>query len=175
MPPANPAFSLLYCPHPPAPLPLRGRGRLKVNFAGGFAPGTPALNRSRHLQFLPYRCPAGARPPPPGTQTAGIAGAARVQPRGCKGRSPLHKITLILPLPAGKGGGGMGERKQTKGRVGRRPKPPSPPCGVRKGRVGWRQRRQAPLRTPQRQGRQATAPLRPRRYKMFTKVRASPP
>ena len=28
-------------------------------------------------------------------------------PRGCKGRSPLHEITLILPLPAGKGVGGL--------------------------------------------------------------------
>ena len=58
--PAYPAFSLLCCPHPPSPLPLRGRGRLKVYFAGGFAPGTPALNRLRHLQSLPLLCPAGA-------------------------------------------------------------------------------------------------------------------
>ncbi len=36
-------------PYPPSPLPLWGRGRLKVNFAGGFAPGTPALDRLRHL------------------------------------------------------------------------------------------------------------------------------
>ena len=41
------------------------------------------------------------------------------QPRGCKGRSPLHKKTMILPLPAGKGVGGMGARKQTKGGFGR--------------------------------------------------------
>ena len=39
----------------PIPLPLRGRGSPKVYFAGGFAPGTPALNRLRHLQLLPYR------------------------------------------------------------------------------------------------------------------------
>ena len=38
---------------------------------------------------------------------AGIASAARVQPRGCKGRSPLHEITLNLPLPRrGRGLGG---------------------------------------------------------------------
>ena len=42
-------------PYPPAPLPRRGRGRPKVYFAGGFAPGTPALNRLRHLQTLPSR------------------------------------------------------------------------------------------------------------------------
>ena len=46
-------------PIPPPPFPA-GRGRLKVYFAGGFAPGTPALDRLRHLQFLPYRFPAGA-------------------------------------------------------------------------------------------------------------------
>ena len=61
--PAYPDFSLLYRPYPPSPrsqsaLPRRGRGRLKVYFAGGFAPGTPALNRLRHLQTLPYRHPA---------------------------------------------------------------------------------------------------------------------
>ena len=58
--PADLAFSLLCCPHPPSPLPRRGRGRLKVYFAGGFAPGTPALNRLRHLQSLPLLYPAEA-------------------------------------------------------------------------------------------------------------------
>ena len=48
----------VFAPYPPSPLPRRGRGRLKVYFAGGFAPGTPALNRLRHLQTLPYRHPA---------------------------------------------------------------------------------------------------------------------
>ena len=70
LPPAYPAFPdaagglggfgrlpalLLVCflsPIPPPPFPA-GRGRLKVNFAGGFAPGTPALDRLRHLQPLP--------------------------------------------------------------------------------------------------------------------------
>ena len=56
--PAYPAFSLLSFPYPPDPLPLRGRGRSKVYFAGGFAPGTPALDRLRHLQALPCRYPA---------------------------------------------------------------------------------------------------------------------
>ena len=44
-------------PIPPAPFPA-GRGSPKVYFAGGFAPGTPALNRLRHLQNLPSGCPA---------------------------------------------------------------------------------------------------------------------
>ena len=67
----------------------------------------------------------------------------RFSPRGCKGRSPLHEITLILPLPAGKGVGGMGERKHTEGRDSRR------------------QRRQAPLRIPKRQSQQATKKASP--------------
>ena len=46
-------------PYPPDPLPRRGRGCPKVYFAGGFAPGTPAFTRLRHLQNLPSRCPAG--------------------------------------------------------------------------------------------------------------------
>ena len=42
-------------PSPRPPFPSGEGGRLKVYFAGGFAPGTPALNRLRHLQSLPYR------------------------------------------------------------------------------------------------------------------------
>ena len=38
------------------------------------------------------------------------SGAAWVQPRGCKGRSPLHKKTKKHPLPAGKGVGGIGDK-----------------------------------------------------------------
>ena len=33
-------------------------------------------------------------------------GEPQVQPRGCKGRSPLHEITLVSPFPAGEGGRG---------------------------------------------------------------------
>ena len=59
--PADSAFSLLSCPPSPDPLPQWGRGCPKVYFAGGFAPGTPALNRLRHVQTLPSRHPAGWR------------------------------------------------------------------------------------------------------------------
>ena len=52
---------------------------------------------------------AGASPPS-AQDCAPCPRAARVQPRGGKGRSPLHKKTKNLPLPAGKGGGGMGEK-----------------------------------------------------------------
>ena len=52
------AFTFFSAPYPPSPLPRRGRGCPKVYFAGGFAPGTPAFNRLRHLQNLPSRYPA---------------------------------------------------------------------------------------------------------------------
>ena len=51
----------------------------------------------------------------------------RFNARGCKGRSPLHKITFSPPLPAGKGVGGMGaETKLKAGAAGdQKGKPPS--------------------------------------------------
>ena len=52
------AFTFFPAPYPPDPLPRWGRGSPKVYFAGGFAPGTPAFNRLRHLQNLPSRYPA---------------------------------------------------------------------------------------------------------------------
>ena len=55
--PAYPAFTFFSAPYPPIPLPRWGRGRPKVYFAGGFAPGTPAFNRLRHSQSLPSRYP----------------------------------------------------------------------------------------------------------------------
>ena len=73
----------------------------------------------------------------PGAPAPRQASAARVQPRGCKGRSPLHKKTKNLPLPAGKSAlrarvRGMGAGKHAKGKVDRRQKGKPPtvttPC-----------------------------------------------
>ena len=47
---------------------------------------------------------------------------------GVPGAEPPAKLTYSLPLPAGKGVGGMRERKHTEGRVSRRPKRQAPPC-----------------------------------------------
>ncbi len=47
--PAAPAFSLLCCPHPPNPLPRRGRGRLRLFHARGFAPCIPGAGRDAAL------------------------------------------------------------------------------------------------------------------------------
>ena len=65
------------------------------------------------------RTPAGQRqrPPKPTRKKAsplesrnggGQPVPRPVQPRGCKGRSPLHKKTKNLPFPGGEGGRGMG-------------------------------------------------------------------
>ena len=51
--------------------------------------------------------------PPADTTAAGQTSAARVQSRGCKGRSPLHKKTLNPPFPVGEGGRGDGGRKSS--------------------------------------------------------------
>ena len=74
--------------------------------------------RSRPVpQASPYRMLPPRPPPVP----------LPAQPRGCKGRSPLHKKTMILPLPAGKGGGGIGAEKQAEGRqTGNQPVKPPP-------------------------------------------------
>ena len=78
-------------PYPPAPLPRRGRGRIKVYFAGGFAPGTPALDRSRHLQPLPSGYPGGRT-------RAALAIPAAVE--NAMGACPARHL---LSLPRGRG------------------------------------------------------------------------
>ena len=75
--------------------------------------------------------------PPPGAWFAPFPSAARVQARGCKGRSPLHENNLNLPLPRRGRGRGDGATKTTNGRGSRR------------------QRRQAPRRIQRRQGQPA--------------------
>ena len=131
MPPAAPVLSVLFCPHPPYPLPS-GKGVTIGYFMQGASPlASPRLDGARHWLSLPYRCLGGGG----GTTrreplSLRFCGKPRVQPRGCKGRSPLHKKTISPPLPAGKGVGGMGAEKQTKGRVRRAAKQASPPPGT---------------------------------------------
>ena len=86
-----------------------------------------------------------------------------VSARGCKGRSPLHKKTKNPPpSPEGKGVGGMGAGKETKGRVGGREKRQATPAdsgtatsaGDLPGKPPNGHRQRPPSR---RQGREATA------------------
>ena len=57
--PGRPAFSFDSAPIPRPPSPSGEGGVPKFIPPGATAPGTPALNRLRHLQKLPCRCPAG--------------------------------------------------------------------------------------------------------------------
>ena len=87
------------------------------------------------------------RPKPPcsprGTCTAGTVSAANGLMQGCRGRSPRRNKLIVSPFPTGEGGWGIGGRKvnQKQGRQARR--------------------KASPLRVPEWQGRQATAPPAP--------------
>ncbi len=93
--PANPAFSLLSCPHPPAPLPS-GKGETKVIFMQGASPlASPGLSGTRHLQSLPPVSPAGACP--------GGTGAWWALMRPAGGFSPADRINFGTAIPYGIG------------------------------------------------------------------------
>ena len=132
--PPCPAFSLLCCPLSPQPPSPAGKGEILGYFMQGASPlASPRLDGARHWLSLPYRCLGGG----------GITRRERFlsvlrrpigSAAGVPGAKPPAKSTKNLPLPAGKGGRGMGAEKQAKGKVGRR------------------QRKQDPRRVPQRQG-----------------------
>ena len=117
---------------PPRHLLSLPRGRGPSQTPKFLSPGPPS-------PWLP------ALPPRKQTETFGRAGAARVLPRGCKGRSPLHEITLNLPLPRrGRGWGDRGQKgKQKAGSAG--DQKDKPPCEYHSGKVK-RQRRGKPRR-----------------------------
>ena len=143
------------------------RRRFNARGAGG---GSPRRNKLWGSPFPPGRGGRGigaknllygrknrrgrTHPPPPGTTTAGRASAARVQPRGCKGRSPLHENNLSPPFPPGRGQGGYpspsgkGGKNKAKGGVGGQPKQPRPPTRHRGGRASGRQKSKPHLRVP---------------------------
>ena len=94
-------------PYPPLPPFPTGRGSLKVYFAGGFAPGTPALNRLRHLQNLPLLCPAGACPAGhPPDSAAAVPGGGLTFFVASLPRPQLAFLPPIppTPFPGGEGG-----------------------------------------------------------------------
>ena len=125
-------FSFVSAPIPPPPFPSGEGGDSKYISPGATAPGTPATGWEAALDLLwengtfslsgkkfstegkdsnaagdadtigDYPC----RTPTPQVQQ--VPHGFRL--RGCKGLRPLHKITFSLPLPAGKGVGGMGAK-----------------------------------------------------------------
>ena len=54
----TPPFACFFAPIPPPPFPSGEGGEYYFISPGATAPGTPALNRLRHLQLLPSRHPA---------------------------------------------------------------------------------------------------------------------
>ena len=94
---------------------MGAESKLKAGAAGD-KQGKPPL-RIPERQGQPATSRAS---PPPARDTRPCSGAARVQPRGCKGRSPLHKKTKNLPPSRREGGRGDGGRIKAKGRGGRR-------------------------------------------------------
>ena len=99
-----------------------------------------------------------------GTASCRFCGELWVQLRGCKGRSPLHKKTKSLPLPAGKGAGGMGATKTTNGRDSRRQRRQATPADTTAARSAGDQSGKPPYRIQQRQVEPATKkhPLTPK-------------
>ena len=118
LPPPCPAFSFLYCPHPPSPLP-GGKGENQVYFMQGAPPlASPGLN------------PRGAGSTCGGFLSGRFYKCRRRSNAGVPGAKPPAKLTFNLPLPAGKGGGGMGAVKQAKGWAGRRQRRQAPRRGT---------------------------------------------
>ena len=66
---------------------------------------------------------------------------------GVPGAKPPAKLTYSLPLPAGKGVGGMGERKHTEGKVSRRQKRQAPPADSETAKSAGDKKGKPPLRT----------------------------
>ena len=149
-----PAISMIPCPHPPSPPFPAGRGSLNVYFAGGFAPGTPALNRLRHLQTLPYRCPAGGLPgrsptrpafsfisfphPPAPLPPPGKGESQSLFRRGLRPRHPCTESpTALADAAVQEPGGGLPGRSPADLAFSfiSCPHPPRPPSPTREGGV----------------------------------------
>ena len=126
-------LALPFAPIPPTPFPA-GRGSPKVYFAGGFAPGTPTLNRPRHLQTLPSRHPAGHR------QRRSSQCRVPSSPGDARGEAPCIRKLKVSPFPLGRGSGGWGQKSKLKAGAagGKEGKPPA----------RHRQRRSSQCRAP---------------------------
>ena len=152
--PANRAFSLLSCPHPPAPFPGGEGGDFLFSYARGFAPCIPEGWAGRGTGFACGKpvfsalnralAPAGAagiRVKKPATPWGYLYGRdckcrRRLNAGDARGEAPCIKKPWSPPSPSGKGGGGRQGRRATK--------KARPPAGYSGGKVGKRPTGQAP-------------------------------
>ena len=96
LPPATPAFSLLYCPIPPAPFPV-GRGRPRLFHARGFAPCIPGAEPGRHWGRGRTTHPAGELAPAvPAYLAAAVPGGGACLL--CR-PLPLPLACFVAPVP----------------------------------------------------------------------------
>ena len=112
--PAYPAFSLISFPHPPDPLPLRGRGRLKVILCKGLRPlhprdlnpcgtGSPCRCGARR-GGVPRRCRFGGRWRHPEGGLRSLSPAYPAFSLLFRPPSPKGKDIPPTPFPSGEGG-----------------------------------------------------------------------
>ena len=107
--PANPAFSLLFCPHPPNPLPLRGRGRPRLFHARGFAPCIPGAGwGAARVEPAEQASGGGAYPPALAARPA-VAVPGGGFPGGVTAYPP--SACFFAPIPPNPLPGGKGETK----------------------------------------------------------------
>ena len=126
--PADLAFSLLSCPHPPTPFPSGEGGDLRLFYARGFAPCIPGAVPGRHWLSLPSRYPVQGEP---------------------EVRRKNDRTAFLLAVPSAKERGDRGRWNYPSQATAAFEMVLSPGAG-RASAAGV----QPPLRTPQRQGKQ---------------------
>ena len=131
--PARSAFSLLFCPHPPDPLP-GGKGETFSLFRRGLRPRHPCTEPPTALIVPAKQVPSaagslrfGAKP----IEHAFLWAVPVAKERGDRGRG-TSAFEMVLSPGAGIASAG---RVQSS-------------CGYHSGRVGWRQTRLAPAGAP---------------------------
>ena len=123
----------------------RFRSRATIKKSGKVLGGSGDSFKSPPAHPCPLRALAPQAPPMP----------LPAQPRGCKGRSPLHKKTKNPPFPGGEGGsGGWGQKSKLKARSASKAEnsfksPPAHPrpknaAGARQATGGRRRRTDPP-------------------------------
>ena len=151
-----PYLWLVFLPPSPQPPSRREGGDYRFILPGATAPGTPALNRLRHLQFPPYRYPAkrclwlGAKT----TEMLSLGQCRQPRRGGDRGRwnYPSH-ATAAFEMVLSPGAGIAGDQKG------------KPPADFRMARSAGDKNRHAPRRAPGTADRADAAPTPQKKYR----------